>query len=92
MSKPIRHISIHGAQPPDLSLAIPCYNEEKSICSMATCLIQSFHERDINVELVLVDVLVDNGSHDATGKIIDALAAEGFPVVKEVAPSTRANV
>jgi glycosyltransferase involved in cell wall biosynthesis len=45
---------------------------------MATRLIQSFHERHINVELVLVD----NGSHDRTGAIIDALVAEGCPVVK----------
>lgn len=64
---------------PDLSLVIPCYNEEGSIRNSAGRLVQSFREKDINLELVLVD----NGSLDGTGKIIDELINEGLPIVKE---------
>jgi len=69
-----------GSQPQGLSLAVPCYNEEDSIRNTATRLVQAFRERDLPLELVLVD----NGSRDRTGQIIDELAREGLPVLKEV--------
>jgi glycosyltransferase involved in cell wall biosynthesis len=67
------------SQRPDLSLAIPCYNEADVIRITATELVRSFNERNMDVELVLVD----NGSMDDTGDIIDDLIMEGLPIVKE---------
>jgi glycosyltransferase involved in cell wall biosynthesis len=64
---------------PELSLVIPCYNEQDAIQNTALRLIESFHNKDIDIELVLVD----NGSTDDTGNIIDDLIAKGFEVVKE---------
>jgi len=69
-----------AAQRPALSLAVPCYNEADSIRNTAQRLTEAFQARNISLELVLVD----NGSSDATGRIIDEMAAEGMPVVKEV--------
>lgn len=75
-----------GAEPhrpterPLLSLAVPCYNEAENIRNTAIRLVQAFRERQLDLELVLVD----NGSKDETGQIIDQLVAEGLPVVKEV--------
>jgi glycosyltransferase involved in cell wall biosynthesis len=67
------------SQQPDLSLAMPCYNEADVVRNTVMRLIQSFHEKRIAVELVLVD----NGSVDGTGEIIDKLITEGLPIVKE---------
>ena len=64
---------------PELSLIIPCYNEEGSIRNTAVRLVQSFREQGVHLELVLVD----NGSIDGTGKVIDQLIAEGNPIIKE---------
>jgi glycosyltransferase involved in cell wall biosynthesis len=66
-----------GSQP-DLSLVLPCYNEEALVRQTATRLIEAFRAARIDLELVLVD----NGSEDATGEIIEEMAAEGLPVVK----------
>lgn len=63
---------------PDLSLVLPCYNEEALVRQTATRLIDAFRAAGIDLELVLVD----NGSSDATGEIIDEMVAEGLPVVK----------
>ena len=65
--------------PTGLSLAVPCYNEEDSLRNTATRLVQAFRERHLGLELVLVD----NGSSDRTGQIIDELIREGLPVLKE---------
>ena len=64
---------------PALSLVLPCYNEEDVIGNTAVHLIKVFRAMDVDLELVLVD----NGSVDDTGKIIDKLIADGYPVVKE---------
>jgi dTDP-4-dehydrorhamnose 3,5-epimerase-like enzyme len=48
-------------------------------------LIQAFANRRIALELVLVD----NGSKDRTGQIIDELIEEGLPVVKVTIPVNR---
>jgi len=62
-----------------LSLVIPCYNEADVIRNTVTRLAESFREKKIDVHLVLVD----NGSIDDTGKIIDELIEEELPVTKE---------
>jgi glycosyltransferase involved in cell wall biosynthesis len=63
---------------PDLSLVVPCYNEVDVIRNTAMRLIREFEQRDINLELILVD----NGSMDDTGEIIDRMVLEGMPIVK----------
>ena len=64
---------------PDISLVIPCYNEEEVITSTAVDLVKALEAQDINFELVLVD----NGSVDSTAQKIDNLIADGYPIVKE---------
>ena len=61
-----------------ISLVIPCYNEASSVRGTATQIVEALHGQNIKLELILVD----NGSTDETGKIIDQLVAEGLPVVK----------
>lgn len=70
---------------PELSLALPCYNEAACIRDTATELAQALEGLGVTAELVLVD----NGSSDGTGEIIDALIAEGLPVVKVRVPVNR---
>jgi glycosyltransferase involved in cell wall biosynthesis len=64
---------------PDVSLVLPAYNEEDVLRSTVEGLAKEFQNRGVAVELILVD----NGSSDRTGDIMDGLAAEGLPVVKE---------
>lgn len=61
-----------------ISLVIPCYNEASSVRGTATHIVDAFRARGIPLELVLVD----NGSSDGTGAVIDELVAEGLPIVK----------
>lgn len=68
-----------GVRTPDLSLVIPCFNEAASVRNTTTNLIRSLRETTEDFELVLVN----NGSTDHTGDIIDELISEGAPVVKE---------
>jgi len=63
---------------PALSLVMPCYNEEDCLRETAGELLSVFAARQIPLQLVLVD----NGSRDRTGEIIDSLVAEGAPVTK----------
>lgn len=63
---------------PEVSLVLPCYNEEACIGETAPAVVDAFAEEGIRLELVLVD----NGSHDRTGEIIDELMAEGLPITK----------
>lgn len=64
---------------PDLSLVVPCYNEADVIRDTATQLVKVFRDQKIDLELILVD----NGSRDATGEIIDRMIAEGMPIIKQ---------
>lgn len=70
---------------PQLSLVLPCYNEEVCLGETAPALIGAFQEEGIRLELVLVD----NGSRDRTGEIIDGFVARGLPVVKVHVPVNR---
>jgi len=63
---------------PDISLVMPCYNEESAIKTTVPELISVFNKDGINIELVLVD----NGSTDKTEEIIDEFVAKGDPVKK----------
>src|SRR5262245_15475542 len=65
---------------PDLSLVVPCFNEEEVLANTVHRLVRSFGRTNTKLELVLVD----NGSVDGTGQAIDRLIAEGLPVVKNV--------
>jgi|SRR3989344_2015010 len=63
----------------DLSIAIPFYNEEKTVEPLTNILIKELKNNNINYELILVD----NGSGDSTSKIVDKLA-EKYEDVKSV--------
>ena len=65
---------------PDLSLVVPCFNEEEVLANTVHRLVRSFVRTNTKLEVVLVD----NGSADRTGQAIDGLIAEGLPVVKNV--------
>jgi glycosyltransferase involved in cell wall biosynthesis len=67
---------------PALSLVMPCYNEEECLRSTSMALLEAFARENIALQLVLVD----NGSHDRTSEVIDALVDEGYPVTKVVVP------
>jgi glycosyltransferase involved in cell wall biosynthesis len=70
---------------PDLSLVLPCYNEQDVLATTVHGLAKEFEHADVDVELILVD----NGSLDRSGEIIDELVAEGLPVVKETVAVNR---
>jgi len=63
---------------PDLSLVMPCFNEEEALPSTARDQLETFARAGVRLQLVLVD----NGSTDETGAIIDGLVADGLPVKK----------
>lgn len=65
---------------PDLSIVIPCYNEEECLRETIPPLAAAFHEAGVDMEIILVD----NGSTDRTGEVIDALIEEGLPIKKGV--------
>src|SRR5262249_8828272 len=62
---------------PDLSLVMPCYNEESAIGYSIPRLLAAFDKAGYRLELVAVD----NGSWDKTGEIITALAAKNPSLV-----------
>lgn len=65
---------------PDISLSVPCYNEEEALRETMLRLLEAFESKGFFLELVLVD----NGSQDRTGEVIDQLIADGHAVVKGV--------
>lgn len=67
---------------PQVSLAIPCYNEAESIGATAPGIVQAFQRAGVHLELILVD----NGSTDRTGAIIDELIRGGLPASKIALP------
>ena len=66
-----------AATTPDLSLVIPCYNEEDVVTYTVHRLLGAFERAGYRLELVMVD----NGSSDGTGTILRELAARGSSVV-----------
>ncbi len=65
------------AAAPDLSLVLPCYNEEQVVEYTITRLIDAFAESRYELQLVPVD----NGSRDRTGEILADLASR-YPNVR----------
>jgi dolichol-phosphate mannosyltransferase len=70
---------------PDLSLAMPCYNEADCLNHTVPPLVEAFQKAGIDLELVLVD----NGSVDQTSAVIDGLIARGLPITKVSVPVNR---
>ncbi|MGH7504050.1 MAG: glycosyltransferase family 2 protein [Longimicrobiales bacterium] len=62
---------------PDLSLVMPCYNEEESVGLTIRRLVAAFDEAGYGLELIAVD----NGSKDRTSEILAQVAAE-LPAVR----------
>ncbi len=67
---------------PDLSLAMPCYNEADCLGQTVPPLVETFQKAGIDLEVVLVD----NGSTDTTSAVIDGLIARGLPIKKVTVP------
>jgi glycosyltransferase involved in cell wall biosynthesis len=62
---------------PDLSLVMPCYNEQDVIPYTIPQLVTAFQMAGYQLELVACD----NGSTDRTGEIIQEMIDRGLPVV-----------
>jgi glycosyltransferase involved in cell wall biosynthesis len=76
-----------GKQPfiPELSIVMPCYNEEHCLEHTVPPLAATFAKAGIRLEIVMVD----NGSTDQTSMIIDRLIDRGFPITKAAVPVNR---
>ncbi len=69
--------AVAATSPPDLSLIMPCYNEEQVVGYTIPRLCRAFAAAGYRLELVACD----NGSTDRTGEILRDLEAQGLPVV-----------
>jgi glycosyltransferase involved in cell wall biosynthesis len=65
-----------GARP-DLTLVMPCYNEQEIVEYTINRLLGAFRRAGYRLELIAVD----NGSRDRTGEIIQSLAAQDPGIV-----------
>ena len=64
---------------PDLSLIVPCYNEEEIVEYTVNRLLDAFRSAGHDLEIVAVD----NGSADRTGEILDRMTTED-PAIRKV--------
>lgn len=62
---------------PELSLIMPCYNEQDAIPFTIPQIVEAFERAGHRLELIACD----NGSQDRTGEIILNFVARGLPVV-----------
>jgi len=72
-------------RPYDISVVAPCYNEMENAKALTERLRQVFTKRKLHGEVVLVN----DGSRDATGEVVDALAREYDNVVAIHHPKNR---
>ena len=70
---------------PDVSVVLPCYNEAACLERTVPPLVEAFRQTGRAFEIILVD----NGSTDGTGAVIDRLAEAGLPIEKAVVPVNR---
>jgi len=83
MNRPEQQLLDAGALgDPELSLVMPCYNEEKCLELVVPPLVEQFRKAGVQLQLVLVD----NGSTDHTADVIDRLVARGMPITKGIVP------
>lgn len=75
-------MTVPANETPEVSLVLPCYNEEECLAETAGVLLRAFARQGISLELVLVN----NGSRDGTERVIDELARKNPAVVKVVVP------
>lgn len=61
---------------PDLSLVMPCFNEEDVLPYTIPNLIDQFEASGMSLEIVAVD----NGSSDRTGEILSGMVDDGRPI------------
>ena len=61
---------------PDLTLVMPCFNEEDVLPYTIPNLVDCFGSHGIDLEIVAVD----NGSSDQTGEILRGMIAKGLPI------------
>lgn len=71
---------------PELSLVVPLYNEDGNVERVVHGLVDVFERNQVDFEIVLVD----NGSSDATGEILESLRRTN-PRLKVVALPTNAG-
>jgi phenylacetate-CoA ligase len=69
----------------ELSVLVPCFNEEGNLPELVERILRVFERRRISGEIVLVN----DGSRDRTGAVIDALAARHPNVVGVHHPTNR---
>jgi phenylacetate-CoA ligase len=69
----------------EISVVAPCYNERENATLLTDRLLQLFRKRNIDGEVVLVN----DGSSDITGEVIDGLAAQYDNVVAVHHPKNR---
>lgn len=60
----------------ELSIVIPCYNEEEALPVSIPPLLDLCRELNLRYEVILVN----NGSWDSTPKVIDSFISQGYPV------------
>ena len=63
---------------PDISLVMPCYNEEAIVGQTIRRTLSAFRGAGHRLQLIAVD----NGSKDRTGEIIQEYVDAGHPVVR----------
>jgi len=61
-----------------LSVVVPCYNEEENLRELVSRIVQAMADGGVEDYEIL---LVDDGSTDGTGRVIDELAGDFPPVV-----------